>query len=124
MALGKKINELTPLTDLEAADPARLLVVADPASGIASSATVAQIRSAFGAKTLLYKATGAEGSTLSPGGVAGKNILFIVRESGVIFPAVSSPDPAEYVWATPDISLGTPVSGVVGERFLIVYSEL
>lgn len=120
MALGKKINELAALSDLEASDPTRLLAVADPASGIASSATVAQIKTSFGAKALKYVASGSEGFTITPG-LAGLNIIAILRETGPIFPVDSAPDPAEYVWASPDITLGTAVGGA-GERFLILYN--
>lgn len=121
MALGKKINELTALTDLQAADPTRLLAVADPTSGIASSATVAQMRASLGATPLKYVATGSEGVTLTIPALAGKIILLITRENDILYDTPSAPDTTEYIWTTPNITLG--LATIAGQRFKIIYGN-
>lgn len=121
MALGKKINELTPLSDLEAAEGTRLLAVADPASGIASSATVAQLRSSLGTTPLKYVADGSEGTTLTIVALTGKIIHFISRENDILYDTVSAPDSTEYVWDGTDIELG--LATINGQRFKIIYGN-
>jgi len=118
MALAKKINELTPLTDTEAADPTRLLVMADPTTGVAYSATRAQVGAAV-ITTLKYVATGAEGTTITISALAGKTIYLITREGSVLYDVTLSPDSTEYIWDLTDITLGLATGA--GERFKILY---
>jgi hypothetical protein len=68
---------------------------------------------------LEYIATGAEGTTLTIPTIAGKKILFISRESGMLYPASNLPDTAEYIWNGAAITLG--LATIAGERFLILY---
>ncbi len=117
--MGKKINQLTAAADAEAVDTVKLFALADPITGEARKITVAQARLAFSPKSLKYIASGAEGTTITIADLANKNILAILRETGVIFEVESSPDPAEFTFDGIDIELGTDAGP--GERFLILW---
>lgn len=67
-----------------------------------------------------YTADGTEGSTLTIPILAGKKVLFVTRESVVLYKVSSSPDSVEYTWNDTVITLGLPVQ-FAGERFLILY---
>lgn len=66
-----------------------------------------------------YIATGAEGTVLSVPEIVGKKILFITRESALIYKVSSSPISSEFVWNDTIITLGAATTP--GERFLILY---
>lgn len=117
--MGKKINQLTAAADSEAVDTVKLLAIADPVTGEARKITVAQARLALSPKAYKYTATGAEGTTITIAELANKNILAILRESGVIFEVDSAPDSAEFTFDGIDIVLGAPTNP--SERFLILW---
>lgn len=68
---------------------------------------------------LEYVATGAEGTALTIAALAGKKIIFISRENGVLYKVSNNPDTAEYTWDGTTITFGLAVP--VGARFLILY---
>lgn len=70
-----------------------------------------------------YIATGAEGSTLTVPEISGKNILLATREDNIIYKVSNNPDEAEFTVSGMTITLGLPVSGLPGERFLFVYTN-
>lgn len=120
----KKINELPTRTDAQLDDDAKLLAIGDGSTGQLYQMTVAQAKILFYPKTYKYTATGAEGSTITLNGLIGdgKDILFILRESGPIYKVSSSPDSSEFTWDETDVVLGAAVGGA-GERFLIIYTN-
>lgn len=118
--MSKKISQLDPATDAEVANDSYLFAIADPTNGIAKKATVAQVKDAYGAKSLKYKAVGNEGVSLTIALLEGVNILAILRSSGPIYLADGmTPDSDEYTWDQVTITLGTQVNS--NEKFLIIY---
>mgnify|MGYP001569443832 CR=1 FL=1 len=120
--MSKKVNELTALTTAQVDDNTKLWPVGVASTGLLNSCTTAQMKLTFATQKVKYVATGAEGSTITIAALAGKEILLIMRESGPLFEVVSSPDPAEFVWDSTNITLGAAVGGA-GERFLILYKN-
>ncbi len=118
--MGKKINQLTPRSDGDVANNTFLLPLADPGTGLAGKMTIAQAKAAFGPRALKYTTTGSEGTTLTISALAGMSILSIAREGSILYEVTTTPDPAEYVWDSVNITLGVAVGGA-GERFLIQY---
>jgi len=68
---------------------------------------------------LEYIADGTEGVSLTIPALSGKKIIFISRESGVLYKVSNSPDTAEYTWDGTTITLG--LATIAGARFLILY---
>lgn len=68
---------------------------------------------------LSYTATGAEGNTLSIPELVGKKIVFMTRESSIIYKVSNDPASSEYTWNNTIITLGTVTNP--GDRFLILY---
>lgn len=66
-----------------------------------------------------YTATGSEGTTLSIPAITGKKVVFLTRESAVLYPVSNLPDAAEYVWTGSVLQLGAATN--IGDRFLILY---
>lgn len=119
----EKINAFPALTDGQVADDTRLVPIGLASTGKLSYGTVAQQKTAYATKATVYTATGTEGSTITPGApVAGRNILYIVREGNFLYPTVSGPDSTQYTWDNVNIGLGVPVSGA-GERFMILHNS-
>lgn len=119
--MSKKINQLEAASNSEVQDDANLFAIAHPSTGLAKKATRAQMKLALGVISLPFRATGAEGTTVTIPALAGKDILLIMRESGPIFPAESLPmSTAEYTWDDTDIELGAATNP--NERFMILYS--
>lgn len=128
MALGKKINELVPYSDLDVAAGDLLVPMADPVTGIAGYGTIQQIVDAAGGGggggtyiKLKYVATGVEGPTLTIPTLSGKVILLLTREAGILYEVPSAPDSTEYTWDGSDIVLG--LAPGAGERFNIIYGN-
>lgn len=119
--MGKKINELSAVTDAQAQDSTRLLPLCDSATGISGYMTMGQTKMAIAAFKTKYIATGAEGTTLLISIISGKEILMMAREGGMLYEVVTLPDPAEYVWDGSAITLGAATT--IGERFLILYKN-
>lgn len=120
--MGKKINELTAVSDDTANNPFQLLPLCDPSSGISGKMTIGQAKAAFGPTRLIFKATGSEGTSIVITALAGKNILSISREASVIYEIATggaSPDSTEYTWDETTIVVGTPM--IANERLLILY---
>ncbi len=120
--MGKKISELSALTDSQVADNTRVLALADPITGIAGKATVPQLRLTLSLVKYLYTAVGTEGTSIVIFPLSGKNILLITREAGALYEVVSSPASTEYSWDGATITLGAATSP--GERFNILYANL
>lgn len=120
---NKKINQLDAFTDEQANDDTALLPFADTSSGIAYKVTVAQAKQVFGVQKYKYIAVGDEVATLTITDLSGKNILVIIRETGIIFEVASAPTTSEFTWDGTDIVLGAEVSGA-GERFLILFNSI
>lgn len=68
---------------------------------------------------LEYIATGTEGTALTIPALAGKKLIFVSRESGVLYKVSNAPDTAEYTWDLTTITLG--LATIAGARFLILY---
>lgn len=119
---NSKINGLTPLTDGQVADDTRLFPLADATTGIAGSATIAQLKLLATVTKVKYVATGAEGTTITIPALAAKTILLIAREGGIIHEVTipTVPDTGEFTFDSTNINLGLTVSGA-GERFTILY---
>jgi hypothetical protein len=117
--MSKKINQLDALTSAEAKNDSWLVAQAEPITGVAKKMTVAQAKEVYATKKLKYTATGSEGTSLVIGTIAGYDILLIMRESGPLYQALSSPDPSEFTWDDTTIVLGVATNP--GERFLILY---
>lgn len=115
----KKVNQLTSLTDVEFNDDTRQFPVGDAGTGLLKSGTVAQCKLIFGTHAIKYTASGSEGTTLTIPTLSGKDILVILRESGPVYEAVSSPTPAEYTWNLTNIVFGTALG--VNERLVIFW---
>lgn len=120
--MSKKINQLDALTDNQANDDARLLLMGDPTSGQSYKITMAQARAIFATRAVKYVATGSEGSTLTISELAGMEILLVVRESGPLFEVNAAPDSSEFTWDNTNIGLGAPTN--TNERFLIHYRKV
>lgn len=120
--MGKKINELTGVSDITATSNNQLLPLADPVSGVAGKLTIQQAKTVFGTFKKLYISTGTEGSTLTISEVAGKELLSISREAAQIYEIGSAPDTTQFVFDGTHITLGLAVGGA-GERFLILYKN-
>jgi hypothetical protein len=118
--MSKKTNQLDPTLDSEAQNDSYLLPLADPINGLSKKMTVAQAKEAFGVKKKIYPATGTEGDTLTIPEIAGKEILMIGREMGLIYEVGSSPASNQFTWDDTDIVLGTEVGGA-GEQFIILF---
>jgi len=119
----EKINAFPALTDGQVADDTRLIPIGLASTGKMSYGTVSQQKKAYATKATLYTAIGTEGSTITTGApVAGRNILYIVREGNFLYPTISSPDSTQYTWDNTNIGLGMPVS-VAGERFMILHNS-
>lgn len=118
--MSKKQNQLDAATDDEAKNDSYLLPLADPINGLSKKMTVAQAKEAFGVKKKLYVATGSEGNTLTIPEIAGKEVLMIGRESGLIYEVGSAPASNQFTWDDADVVLGTEVGGA-GEQFIILY---
>lgn len=118
--MSKKTNQLDPTTDADAKNDSYLLPLADPINGLSKKMTIAQAKEAFGVKREIYIADGTEGTTLTIPALAGKQILMIGREMGLIYEVGSSPLSNQFTWDDADIVLGAPVSGA-GEQFIILY---
>lgn len=118
--MSKKINQLDAATDAEVANDSYLYAIADPINGLAKKASVSQIKNAYGIKSLRYKATGAEGVTITLPQLESKNILAILRSVGVIYETdepVAEPD--EYIWDGINITLGAEAN--LNEKFNFLY---
>lgn len=70
-----------------------------------------------------YITTGTEGSTLTIPAIAGKRIMLVTRENGVVYKVTNLPGSAEYTFDGTLIQLGTPVVNP-GERFLFLYRSI
>ena len=119
--MGKKINELTPLTNSQVDNNARLLPIADPTSGVAGYGSIAQLKLATSTQRYKHIATGAEGVTITISALANKVIEGIWREGMCLYDVVSAPDSVEYIWDGIDVTLGLATGA--GERFLILYKN-
>jgi hypothetical protein len=119
---NSKINGLTALTDPEVNDPTRLFPLADATSGIAGSATVAQLKALATVSKVKYVATGSEGTVITIGALAAKTILLVTREASILHEVISPtvPDTGEFTFDSTNINLGLAVTGA-GERFTILY---
>lgn len=117
--MGKTINLLTPLTDTQADNNARLSPSADPVSGEAGSVTMTQQKLVIGTHKLKYVGTGLEGSTVTITALAEKDVISIAREGAVMYEVVATPDSVEYIWDGVIITFG--LAPRAGERFLILY---
>lgn len=117
----KKINQLDPASITEAIDDGRLFAQADPTGGVAKKMTVAQAKIAFGTFTVLYTATGGEGTVITVPAISGKKILSVFREGQILYQVASSPDTTEFTnyFNAATITLGLATNP--GERFLILY---
>jgi hypothetical protein len=121
--MSKRIDQLTPATDVQVAMPTWMWCVGDPATGQLYSATTAQLSAMFsggGMSSTKYVAIGSEGTALTIPALSGKTIQSIAREGMVMYQVSSSPDTAEFIWDGTDITLGLATNP--GERFLILYS--
>lgn len=118
--MSKKTNQLDPATDAESKNDSYLFPLADPVNGLSKKMTVAQAKEAFGVKKKIYIATGSEVDTLTIPEIAGKEILMIGREMGLIYEVGSSPASNQFTWDDINIVLGAEVSGA-GEQFIILY---
>lgn len=121
--MSKRIDQLSALTDSQVAEDSRLIAIGDPSTGQLYKCTQAQQKKAYSTQKVQYTATGSEGSTLTIAALAGKNIVAVFREGGLLFEADSSPDTVEYTWDDTDIVLGLAVN-YAGERFLILYNNV
>lgn len=68
---------------------------------------------------MVYIANGSEGKTLTIPALKGKKILFISRESAVIYEVSNNPASTEFVWDGIIITLGLETNP--DERYLILY---
>lgn len=120
--MGKKINQLTAVSDATAANNFQLMALCDPATGISGKMTIAQAKTAFAVFKKKYVATGSEGSTLTISELIGKEIVMATREAGSFFETTGSPDSTEFTFdnSTGIVSLGLAVGGA-GERFQFLY---
>jgi hypothetical protein len=121
--MAKRIDQLPTASNSQVRTLGWLWMIGDPSVGKLYKVTGTQIKSAFGIQTKLYTATGDEGDTLTVSEVDGATILYIQREGGTIYKVDSSPNSAEFTHSGTNITLGTPVSGIPGERFLILYTN-
>lgn len=119
--MSKRIDQLTAATNAQAVDDTYLWIIGDPATGTMYKVTRAQLISAFGlTQKYDYVATGAEGTTLTIGDLASKDILLIIREGNPLHETNSAPDTVEYTWDNTDIVLGLATKE--GDRFTIIYN--
>lgn len=119
--MSKKISQLDPASSSEVQNDGSLFAIADPITGLAKQATRAQVKVSLSVTSLQYTATGGEGTTLTLGALAGKDVLFIAREAGILFRATSLPmQTSEYTWDDTSIELGAATN--LNERFIILYS--
>lgn len=116
---GKTINLLTPLTDPQVDDINRLWAGCDPVSGESGSATGAQLKTVIGTHHLKYVCTGAEGTVLTIGTLAQRDVLLVAREGAIIYEVVSGPDDVEYIWDGVLFTFGQALRA--GERLLILW---
>lgn len=119
--MSRKISELDALTTVLANDDTRLMPIGDASTGRLYKITLAQAKVIFSTFTHKHTATGSEGTTLTIGALAGKDILSISRDGMGLIEVDTTPDPAEFTWDLTDIELGTTVTA--GERFLIQYKS-
>ena len=68
---------------------------------------------------MVYIANGNEGSTITIPALKGKKVLFISRESAVIYEVSNNPSSTEFVWDGVNITLGLETNPE--ERYLILY---
>jgi hypothetical protein len=66
-----------------------------------------------------YISTGAEGTSITIPGLAGKRIILIIRENNPLHKVSNNPDSAEYTWD--NTTIGTSVTITARTRFLILY---
>lgn len=118
----RKIHEFPVLTTAQASDDSKLMAMGLASTGALFSATIAQLKAVFGTLDLIYTATGAEGTALTLGALAGKKILSIIREGTGMYEVVSAPDSVSYVWDTATITFGLALGA--GERLRINYRYL
>lgn len=120
------ITGLTPLTDAQVNDSTRELPLADSGSGIAGSATIAQIKLVAGTQKVKYVTAGTEATTLTIADVAGKSIIAVYREGSVLYEVTTPtvPDSQEFTFDTTNITLGLTVNPAGGERFLILFRNI
>lgn len=115
------IKDFPTLTDPQVNDDTKLMPFGIGATGKMYRGTVAQAKKVFGTYKKKYVGLGSEGVTLTLSELAGKEILQVVREGQVLHEIDVSPDTAEFVWDTTDITLGLSVN--IGERYLILYKN-
>lgn len=121
--MSKRVDQLTALSDSQVAEDGRLSPLGDPATGQLYKVTMAQLKKAMSTQKYLYTATGAEGTTITPSSIAGKNIIVIFREGSPLYEVDSSPDEVEFTWDGTDVTLGLAVN-YAGERFLFLYNNI
>ncbi len=115
--MGKKINEVSALTDSQAKDNSRLMPSGDPTTGITGSVKMSQVKLAIATVKTKYIGVGGEGTIIIPG-LAGMEILMIAKEGGMLYEVTITPDPSEFTWDGTTITLGLAAN--TGERFLIL----
>lgn len=119
--MGKKINQLTAVTDATAANNNQVFPLADPGTGIAGKISIGQMKKVAGTFKKRYNATGSEGTTLTISELSGMEVLSIMRGAGPLYPVdlPATPQSDEYTFDGTDIRLGVATSA--NEPFLILY---
>jgi hypothetical protein len=117
----QKLNAKGSLTNSQFNDNTKIIPIATVADGQVFTGTIAQAKLIFGSHYQKYIATGSEGTSVTIAGLIGMEVGVIIRESGVIFPILSSPASTEFSFnaATGTITLGASTNP--SERFLIIY---
>lgn len=117
----KKINELAAWTDGQTNDNTKVFPLAPDTTGTAGKATILQLKKAMSVFKAKYVATGSEGTTLTISALAAMEILMIAREGQTMYEVSATPDTAEFIWDTTNITLGLATHA--GERFLILFKN-
>lgn len=118
----EKLNQKASVTDVQFNDDTKLIPLAQTSDGKVFTGTIAQCKLIFGTHVEKYKASGSEGTTLTISDLSGKDIQAILRESGPVFEAVSSPGTAEYTWNGTNINFGSALG--VNERIVIFWKYI